>query len=96
MQHIAADATHALDQGLPLRPGKGPGSSEYRRCPGLMPIAAFGDRSGAAGRLAGGAEGCGLVQQGGLIVLQVDNDLSLRLRLGRGLEGFFGSGWHRG
>ena len=93
VQDIASDADHNLDHGLPLGSSNGACCSEYLRCPGLMPVAPFGDRSVAAGRLLRSAERDGLVQQGGLIVLQLDDELCFRL--GGGLEGFFGSGWHR-
>ena len=42
---------------------------------------------GQEGGVAGGADGFGILQQGGLIILQLDDDASLRLC--GGLEGFF-------
>jgi len=44
-----------------------------------MPVAPGGDRGAAAGRLSGSAKGFSQVQQGGLIVLRLDDDLCSRL-----------------
>ena len=93
MQHIAGDANDMLDQGLPLGRGNGAGRAEYLGGPGFMPIAPFGDRRVAAGGTPRSAESFDLLQQGGLVFLQLDDGVGLRLR--GGFEGFFGSAGHR-
>ena len=52
-----------------------------------MSAAPYGDLGVAAGRVTRSADGFDRVQQGGLIVLQLDEDASLRLS--GGLDGFF-------
>ncbi len=52
-----------------------------------MSAAPCGDLGIAAGGVTGGADGLDVVQQGGLIVFQLDEDASLRLS--GGLDGFF-------
>ena len=91
MQDIAADADDILDQRLPLGVGDSRGCAEYLGCPGLMPVAAFGNRGVG---LCGTADGFDLLHQSGLVVLSLDDDLCLRL--GGGLEGFFGNAGHPG
>ena len=87
MQDIAGDADDALDQGLPFGVGNCVGRAEYVNGPGLTPIACFGGGDIAAGWMLGCAGGFGILYQGGLVVLQLDNRLRLGLR--GNLEGFF-------
>src|SRR5450432_511624 len=87
MQDVAADADDILDQRLPLGVGNSGGCAEYLGGPGFMPVAAFGNRGVAAGGLCGTADSFDLLHQSGLVVLQLDDNLCLRL--GGGLEGFF-------
>lgn len=87
MQNIAGDADDDLDQGLPLGSSNRGGGAEYLGRPGFMPAASGGDLGVAAGGVAGGADGFDILQQRGLIILQLDDDASLRLC--GGLEGFF-------
>jgi len=87
MQDIAGDSDDRLDQRLPLGSGHGAGRAEDVGCPGFMPVASSGDLSVTAGGVPGGAGGFDILQQSGLIILQLDEELSLRLC--GGLEGFF-------
>src|SRR3984957_16968546 len=87
MQDVAADADDILDQRLPLGVGNSGGCAEYLGGPGFMPVAAFGNRGVAAGGLCGTADRFDLLHQSGLVVLQLDDNLCLRL--GGGLEGSF-------
>ena len=87
MQDVTGDANDPLDQGLPFGVGHHPVRAENICGPGFMAIARGGDRGVAAGGKEGCAGGFGILQQGGLIVLQLDNDMRLGLR--GGLEGFF-------
>ena len=87
MQDIAGDADDGLDQWFPLGSSNRGGGAEYLGGPGFMPAASGGDLGMAAGGVAGGADGFDVLQQGRLIVLQLDDDASLRLC--GGLEGFF-------
>src|SRR5665213_565542 len=87
MQDITGDADDTLDQGLPFGVGNCAGRAEYVNGPDLTPITCFGDRGIAAGWLLAGAGGFGILHQGGLVVLQLDNRMRLGLR--GNLEGFF-------
>ena len=87
MQDIAGDADDDLDQWLPLGSSNRGGGAEYLGGPGFMSAAPGGDLGVAAGGVAGGADGFDILQQRGLIVLQLNDDASLRLC--GGLEGFF-------
>ena len=87
MQDIAGDACDDLDQWFPLGSSNRGGGAEYLGGPGFMSAASGGDLGVAAGGVAGGADGFDIVQQGGLIILQLNDDASLRLC--GGLEGFF-------
>src|SRR5271167_3645869 len=87
MQHVAGNTNEPLDQRVPLGLSHGMGGPEYVSRAGFQPIAALGDRSIAAFGMAGSTECFGLLQQGRLIVLQLDDDVRLR-RCG-GLESFF-------
>ena len=93
MQDIAGDADDDLDERLPLGSGDRSGGAEYLGRPGFMPAASGGDLGVAAGGIAGGADGFDVLQQRGLIILQLDDDAGLRLC--GGLEGFFGNAWRR-
>lgn len=72
MQDITGDAGDGLDQRLPLGSGNGAGRVEDVGCPGFMAVASSGDLSVTAGCVPGGAGGCDILQQSGLIVLQLD------------------------
>src|SRR5665213_3872524 len=87
MQDITGDAGDTLDQGLPFGVGNCAGRAEYVNGPDLTPITCFCDRCIAAGWMLAGAGGFGILHQGGLVVLQLDNRLRLGLR--GNLEGFF-------
>src|SRR5208282_962481 len=87
MQDVAGDADDILDQRLPFGVGHRAGRVENICGSGFMAVARGGDRGVAAGGKQGCAGGSGILQQGELIVLQLDNGLRLGLR--GGLEGFF-------
>ena len=93
MQDIAGDADNGLDQWFPLGPSDCGVGAEYFGSPGFVSAAPGGDLGVAAGGVAGSADGFDILQQGGLIILQLNDDASLRLR--GGLEVFFGSAWRR-
>src|SRR5580658_4417802 len=78
MQHVAGNTNELLDQRAPLGLSHGTGGPEYVSRAGFLPIAALGDRSIAAFGVAGGTECFGLLQQGPLIVFQLDDDVRLR------------------
>jgi len=78
MQDIAGDADDTFDQVLPFGVGNCAGRTEYVNGPDLTPIARFGDGGVAAGRMLAGAGSFSTLDQGGLIILQLDD----RLRLG--------------
>jgi hypothetical protein len=94
VQDVTGDADDTLDQVLPFGVGNCAGCAEYINGPGLTPISCFGDGGLAAGWLLAGAGGFGTLDQGGLIVFQLDNRLRLGLRGND--EGFFGSAAHQG
>ena len=87
MQDIAGDADDGLDQWLPLGSSNRGVGAEYFGSPGFVSAAPGGDLGVAAGGVAGSADGFDILQQGGLIILQLNDDASLRLC--GGLEGFF-------
>src|SRR3984957_1306248 len=87
MQDTSGDANEGPDQGLPLGSGDGTCGLEYVGGPGLMPAEPGGDHGVAADGPLGSAGGFDFLQQRGLIVLQLDDEASLRLC--GGLEGFF-------
>jgi hypothetical protein len=78
MQDIAGDADDTFDQVLPFGVGNCAGRTEYVNGPDLTPIARFGDGGVAAGRMLAGAGSFSTLDQGGLIIFQLDD----RLRLG--------------
>ena len=94
MEDLAGDADDRFDERFPLGCGNGAGRAEYVGRPGFVPVAPGGDRRVAADGPLGSASGFDFLQQRGLIVLQLDDEASLRLC--GGLEGFFGNAWHRG
>jgi hypothetical protein len=79
MQDTSGDANDGLDQGLPLGSGNGVCGAEYVGGPGFMPAARRGDGGVAAGGPAGSAGGLDFLQQGWLIVLQLNDQASLCL-----------------
>jgi hypothetical protein len=87
MQDTSGDANDGLDQGLPLGSGNGAYGAEYVGGPGFMPAVPRGDGGVAAGGPAGSAGGLDFLQQGWLIVLQLNDQASLCLC--GSLEGFF-------
>jgi hypothetical protein len=87
MQYVTGDADDPLDQGLPFGVGHHLVRAENICGPGLMAIARSGDRGGAAGGKERCAGGFGILQQAGLIDLQLDNGMRLGVR--GGLEGSF-------
>ena len=87
MRDITGDADDTLDQVLPFGVGNRAGRAEYVNGPGLTSITCFGVGSGAAGWMLCCAGSFGILHQGGLVVLQLDDRLRLGLR--GNLEGFF-------
>src|SRR5271165_2814397 len=87
MQDRTVHADDVLDPGLPLGAGNRGFRAKDLDGSGFMPVARVANRDVGAGRALGGAGGDGIVQQGGLIVLQLDDGLDLRL--GGGRECFF-------
>jgi len=79
MQDTSGDANDGLDQGLPPGSGNGPYGAEYVGGPGFMPAVPRGDGGVAAGGPAGSAGGLDFLQQGWLIVLQLNDQASLCL-----------------
>ena len=87
MQDTSGDANDGLDQGLPLGSGDNACSAEYVGGPGFMPAVTGGDGGIAARGPTGSAGGLDILQQGWLIVLQLNDQASLCLC--GSLEGFF-------
>ena len=87
MQDTSGDANDGLDQVLPLGCGDNACSAEYVGGSGFMPAVTGGDGGIAARGPAGSAGGLDILQQGWLIVLQLNDQASLCL--GGSLEGFF-------
>ena len=87
MQDTSGDANDGLDQELPLGSGNGACGAEYVGGSGFMPAVPGGDDGVAAGGSAGSAGGLDILQQSGLIVLQLNDQASLCLC--GSLEGFF-------
>lgn len=87
MQDTSGDANDGLDQGLPLASGNGTCGAEDVGGPGFMPAVPRGDGGVAAGGPARSACGLDILQQGWLIVLQLNDQASLSLC--GSLEGFF-------
>ena len=87
MQDLPGDADDTLDEVLPFGVGNCAGRAEYVNGPGLTSITCFGDGGVTAGWTLGCAGSFGILHQGGLVVLQLDDRLRLGLR--GNLEGFF-------
>src|SRR5277367_6452805 len=87
VQDVTGDADDTLDQVLPFGVGNCAGRAEYVNGPGLTSIACFGDGGVTAGWTLGCAGSFGILHQGGLVVLQLDDRLRLGLR--GNLESFF-------
>ena len=87
MQDLAGDADDRFDESIPLGCGNGAGRAEDLGRPGFVSVAPDADRGVAADGPLGSAGGFDFLQQRGLIVLQLDDEASLRLC--GGLEGFF-------
>ncbi len=87
MQDVTGDADDTLDQVLPFGIGNRARGAEDVNSPGLTSITCFGDGGVAAGWMLRCAGSFGILHQGGLVVLQLDD--SLRLGLRGNLEGFF-------
>jgi len=87
MQDLAGDADDRFDERFPLGCGNGAGRAEDVGRPGFVSVAPGADRGVAADGPLGSAGGFDFLQQRGLIVLQLDDEASLRLC--GGLEGFF-------
>ena len=79
MQDMSSDANDGLDQGLPLASGNGTCGAEDVGGPGFVPAVPGGDGGVAAGGPAGNACGLDILQQSWLIVLQLNDQASLRL-----------------
>ena len=94
MQDLAGDADDRFDERFPLGCGNRAGRAEDVGRPGFVSVAPGADRGVAADGPLGSACGFDFLQKRGLIVLQLDDEASLRLC--GGLEGFFGNAWHRG
>jgi hypothetical protein len=87
MQDTSGDANDGLDQRLPLGSGNGACGAEYVGGPGFMPAMPRGGGGVAAGGPTESAGSLDILQQSWLIVLQLNDQVSLRLC--GNLEGFF-------
>ncbi len=79
MQDLAGDADDRFDERFPLGCGNGAGRAEDVGRPGFVSVAPGADRGVAADGPLGSAGGFDFLQQRGLIVLQLDDEASLRL-----------------
>ena len=85
-ENVALDADHGTDKGRPLGVGEGGGSIEDGDAALFLPIASAITACGRRERGGAGAEVLGLLMQGGLVVLELYDQIGSGL--GGEVEGF--------